>query len=140
MVGPTNQNHAPMGLGLHSCAIPKYLASFAVYLGALYIEGPFGCRPKSFKFQSIGLLGIVKLGLRALYWGPIQISSHPTWRSTWHKFSAKTLDLSKEIGPRFSLAPITKFGAQLLILNLHHQMRSIYTVEAARVRLDLLLP
>jgi hypothetical protein len=79
-------------------------------LGPLYMEGPNGCRPKSSKFLPIGLLGIVKMGPRALHWGPIQISSHPTWRSVWHRFGAKTLDLSKGNVPRFSLAPITKLG------------------------------
>jgi hypothetical protein len=66
--------------------------------------------PKSFRFLPIGLLGIVKMGPRALHRGPTQISSHSTWQSTWRKFGAKALDLSKENGPRFSLAPITKFG------------------------------
>jgi hypothetical protein len=65
--------------------------------------------PKSSRFL-IGLLGIVKVGPRALHWGPTEISSHPTWQSTWRKFGAKTLGLSKGNGPRFSLAPITKLG------------------------------
>jgi hypothetical protein len=91
--------------------VPKssfYLASLITLLGPLYMEGPNGCRPKSSRFLPIGLLGIVKIGPRALHWGPIQISSHPTWQSTWRKFGAKTLGLSKENGPRFSLAPINK--------------------------------
>jgi hypothetical protein len=79
-------------------------------LGPLYMEGPNGCQLKSSRFLPIGLLGIVKMGPRAFYWGPIQISSHPTWRSTWRKFGTKTLGLSKGNGPRFSLAPITKLG------------------------------
>jgi hypothetical protein len=74
------------------------------------MKGPNGCRPKLSRFLPIGLLIIVKMGPRALHWGPTQISSHPTWRFTWHKFGAKTLGLSKENGPRFSLAPITKLG------------------------------
>jgi hypothetical protein len=65
--------------------------------------------PKSSRFL-IGLLGIVKVGPRALHWGPTEISSHPTWQSTWRKFGAKNLGLSKGNGPRFSLAPITKLG------------------------------
>jgi hypothetical protein len=74
------------------------------------MEGPNGCWPKSYRFLSIGLLGIVKMGSRALHWGPTQISSHPTWLSMWRKFGPKTLSLSKGNGPRFSLAPITKLG------------------------------
>jgi hypothetical protein len=70
------------------------------------MEGPNGCRPKLSKFLPIGLLIIVKMGPRALYWGPTQITSHPTWRSTWRKFGAKTLGLSTREGPRFSLAQI----------------------------------
>jgi hypothetical protein len=53
---------------------------------------------------------IVKMGPRALHWGPTQITSHPTWRSTWQKFGAKTLGLSTRNRPRFSLAPITQLG------------------------------
>jgi hypothetical protein len=45
----------------------------------------------------------------SVHLGP-QISSHPTWWSTWHKFGDKNLGLSKENGLRFSLAPITKLG------------------------------
>jgi hypothetical protein len=74
------------------------------------MEGPNGRQPKLSKFLPIGLLGIVKMGPRALYWGPTQISSHPTWRSMWRKFGTKALGLSKGNGPRFSLAPITKLG------------------------------
>jgi hypothetical protein len=74
------------------------------------MEGPNGCRPKSFRFLPIGLLGIVKMDPRALHWGPTQISLHPTWLSMWRKFGAKTLCLSKENGPRFSLASIIKLG------------------------------
>jgi hypothetical protein len=80
------------------------------HLGPLYMEGPNGCWPKSSRFLPIGLLGIVKMGPRALHWCLTQISSHPTWRSTWCKFGTKTLGLSKGHGPRFSLAPITKLG------------------------------
>jgi hypothetical protein len=64
-----------------------------------------GAGPKSSRFLSIGLFRILQMGPRAL-----QISSHPTWRSTWRKFGAKNLGLSMENGPRFSLAPITKLG------------------------------
>jgi hypothetical protein len=53
---------------------------------------------------------IVKMGPRALHWGPTQITSHPTWRSTWQKFGAKTLGLSTRNRPRFSLAPIKQLG------------------------------
>jgi hypothetical protein len=67
------------------------------------MEGPNGCRPKSSEFQPIGLFEIVKLGPRALYWGPTQTSSHPTW----HKYATKTLGPTKENGPRFSLTQIT---------------------------------
>jgi hypothetical protein len=74
------------------------------------MEGPNGCWPKSSEFQPVGLLKIVKLGPRALYWDPTQTSSHPTWRPTWHKFGAKTLGLTKENGPRFSLIQITTLG------------------------------
>jgi hypothetical protein len=65
------------------------------------MEGPNGCQPKSFRFLSIGLLGVVKMGPRALHWGPTQISSYPTWRSTWRKFGTKTLGLSKKMGQGF---------------------------------------
>jgi hypothetical protein len=39
--------------------------------------GPNGCQPKSSRFLPIGLLKIVKMGPRALHWGPIQISHIP---------------------------------------------------------------
>jgi hypothetical protein len=71
------------------------------------MEGPNGCRVKSSKFQLVGLLEIIKLGPRALYWGPTQTSSLPTWRPTWHKYGTKTLDPTKESGTRFSLTQIT---------------------------------
>jgi hypothetical protein len=51
------------------------------------MKGPNGYWPKSSEFQSVGLLEIVKLGPRVLYWGPNQTSSHPTW----HKYGAKFL-------------------------------------------------
>jgi hypothetical protein len=88
-----------------------------MYLGALYIEGPNGCWPKSSEFQLVGLLEIVKLGPRALYlgpralyWGPTQTSYYSTWRPTWPKFGAKTLSLTKENGPRFSLPKLQNLG------------------------------
>jgi hypothetical protein len=37
------------------------------YSGPLYMEGPNGCQPKSSRFLRIGLLGIVKIGPRALH-------------------------------------------------------------------------
>jgi hypothetical protein len=70
------------------------------------MEGPNGCWPKSSRFLLLGLLGIIKMGPRALHWGPIQISSHPTWWSMWRKFGSKALDLSKENGPITKLGPI----------------------------------
>jgi hypothetical protein len=74
------------------------------------MEGPSGCRPKLSRFLPIGLLGIVKMGPMAIYWGPTQISSHHTWQSTWHKFDAKTLGLSKGNGPRFFLLQLQNLG------------------------------
>jgi hypothetical protein len=93
--------------------LPLPLTAYQVLtmvLGALYIESPFGCWPKSSKFQSIGLLKIVKLGPRVLYWGPIQTSSHPTWWPTWHKYGAKTLGLTKANGPKFFLSKLQNLG------------------------------
>jgi hypothetical protein len=55
------------------------------------MEGPNGCQSKSSRFLLIGLLGIVQMGPRALHWGPTQISSHPTWRSTWRNYKTWAL-------------------------------------------------